>query len=128
MIIANGHIEFKLTDSTPRMINGYPTASEESWSDPIPCQINLSRTSTRERDNGEANTLIVVELIVEFQPLPESEQLRLTDLTGRELGEYVINAIPEPLEAVDQIIIKATRQEHGRKRTHNADCRDTRRD
>jgi hypothetical protein len=40
---------------------------------------------------------------VEEQPLPESEQLRLRDKNGTDLGEFSLIAPPEPMDAVCEI-------------------------
>lgn len=106
MIIPNGTISFKAKQAAgidPE--TGYPVKpSGEEWGRPIPCQYsavkysNLAATAA-----GEHFTLASYSLLVEMQPLP-SEQLRLTDRHGRELGRFsVIKA--EELEAVGQVRI-----------------------
>lgn len=108
MIIANGAIEFKL--KAPAGIDpatGYPRpAGEAGWSVPIPCQyIPVSRTLLTRTAGGERITKSSYTVLIEMQPLPESEQVRLTDAGGRCLGEFSMAAPPEMLDAVDEIKI-----------------------
>lgn len=108
MIIENGTIEFK--QKAPGAIDpetGYPSkATQVGWSEAIPCQFYptscelLARTPA-----GERITKASYVVLVEEQPLPESEQLRLTDLQGRALGEFSLLAPPQTLEAVCEIKI-----------------------
>ena len=103
MIIENGTIEFK--EKTPGKIDpetGYPTkATAVGWSKPIPCQFitNLGRV------NGERFTTATYTVLIEEQPLPSSEQIRLTERSGKVLGEFSLIAPPEALEAVGEIRI-----------------------
>lgn len=108
MIIENGTIEFK--QKTPGQIDpetGYPSKPTESgWSDPIPCQfIPVNRTLLFKTENGERITTATYTVLIEKQPLPESEQLRLTTTGGKSLGEFSLIAPPELLEAVCEIKI-----------------------
>lgn len=107
MIIENGTIEFKA--KTPGQIDpetGYPTdAAEVGWSDPIPCQFIPNNRNNLGRVNGEHFTTATYTVLIEEQPLPESEQLRLKDRSGKELGEFSLIAPPEAMEAVCEIKI-----------------------
>ncbi len=108
MIIENGTIEFK--QKTPGKIDpetGYPSkATEVGWSDPIPCQFNpVNRHLLAKTPNGERITKATYMVLIEEQPLPESEQLRLTSREGKNLGEFSLIAPPETLEAVCEIKI-----------------------
>lgn len=44
-------------------------------------------------------------VLIEMQPLPESEQLHLKNLKGESLGKFSLIAPPEMLEAVCEIKI-----------------------
>ena len=109
MIIENGTIEFK--QKTPGTIDpetGYPSkATEVEWSEPIPCQyIPYSRQLLLRTGSGERITKATYKVLVEEQPLPDSEQVRLTDdRTGASLGEFSLLAPPALLEAVCEIKI-----------------------
>lgn len=108
MIIENGTIEFK--KKAPGTIDpqtGYPAkAKEAGWSDPIPCQfIPVSRYLLLRTPEGERITKSTYKVLIEMQPLPKSEQLRLKSLDGESLGEFSMIAPPETLEAVDEIKI-----------------------
>ncbi len=107
MIIENGTIEFK--QKTPGTIDpetGYPTkATEVSWGKPIPCQYLPNNRNNLGRVNGERFTTATYTVLLEEQPLPESEQIRLTDRSGKVLGEFSLIAPPEALEAVGEIKI-----------------------
>lgn len=108
MIIENGTIEFK--QKTPGTIDpktGYPSKPETNgWMAPIPCQyIPVNRTLLTKSGNGERITKATYMILIEMQALPKSEQLRLTDTTGKSLGEFSMIAPPETLEAVCEIKI-----------------------
>lgn len=108
MIIENGTIEFK--QKAPGAIDpetGYPSkASHVDWCDLIPCQFYpTNRELLAKTPAGERITKASYVVLIEEQPLPESEQLRLTDKQGRPLGEFSLLAPPETLEAVCEIKI-----------------------
>lgn len=107
MIIPNGTIEFK--KKTPGTIDpetGYPQqATEVGWGEPIPCQFLPINRNLLARTLGEPITKATYTVLIEEQPIPEAEQLRLTDRTGRTLGEFSLIAPPEALEAVAEIKI-----------------------
>lgn len=108
MIIENGTIEFK--KKTPGTIDpetGHPSkATEVGWSDPIPCQfIPVNRHLLMKTPEGERMTKATYTVLLEEQPLPDSEQIRLTDGSGKALGEFSLIAPPEALEAVGEIKI-----------------------
>lgn len=107
MIIENGTIEFKR--KTPVQIDpetGYPTKpTEVGWSDPIPCQYLPVNRNLLAKTNGEPTTKATYTVLIEEQPLPEAEQIRLTDKSGKNLGEFSMIAPPEALEAVAEIKI-----------------------
>lgn len=105
MIIPNGTIAFK--QKTPGGIDpetGYPSKHTAStWGDPIPCQYLPNSRSNLGKVNGERFTTAHYTLLLEEQPLPDSEQLRLTDETGKSLGEFSLLSPPENLTAVGEI-------------------------
>ncbi|MGN0237600.1 MAG: hypothetical protein ACI4AK_05895 [Lepagella sp.] len=107
MIIPNGTIEFK--EKTPGKIDpetGYPsTSSQVAWSDPIPCQYVANNRTYLGKVNGERFTFAnYVVFIDDFTPFPDSEQVRLKDKTGKDLGEYSLMST-EKYEAISQIKI-----------------------
>lgn len=105
MIIPNGTLEFK--SKTPGGIDpktGYPRpATDAGWSEPIPCQFIPTSGNLLARSNGERITKASFTVLLNEQPLPESEQVRLTDDNGRSVGEYSLIAPPEHWVAVSQI-------------------------
>lgn len=105
MIIQNGTIEFK--EKTPGTIDpetGYPTKpTSVSWGEPIPCQFLPNNRNNLGKVNGERFTTATYTVLLEEQELPESEQIRLTDRSGKNLGEFSLIAPPEYLEAVGEI-------------------------
>lgn len=107
MIIENGTIEFK--EKTPGRIDpetGYPTkAANARWGKPIPCQFLPNNRNNLGRVNGERFTTASYTVLLEEQPLPSSEQVRLTDSGGKILGEFSMIAPPEFLDAVSEIKI-----------------------
>lgn len=107
MIIENGTIEFK--EKTPGTIDpetGYPTkATAIGWSKPIPCQFIPNNRTNLGRVNGERFTTATYTVLIEEQSLPSSEQIRLTERSGKVLGEFSLIAPPEALEAVGEIRI-----------------------
>lgn len=107
MIIPNGTIEFK--EKIPGGIDpetGYPTkATEVGWGKPIPCQFIPNSRTNLGRVNGERFTTATYTVLIEEQPLPTSEQVRLKESDGKVLGEFSLIAPPEALEAVGEIRI-----------------------
>lgn len=105
MVIENGTIEFK--EKTPGMIDpetGYPIKpTAVGWGKPIPCQFLPNNRNNLGRVNGERFTTATYTVLLEEQELPESEQIRLTDRSGKNLGEFSLIAPPEYLEAVGEI-------------------------
>lgn len=107
MIIENGTIEFK--EKTPGKIDpetGYPTkATAVGWSKPIPCQFIPNNRTNLGRVNGERFTTATYTVLIEEQPLPSSEQIRLTERSGKDYRRILIDCAPEALEAVGEIRI-----------------------
>lgn len=107
MIIENGTIEFK--EKTPGKIDpetGYPQkASAIRWGKPIPCQYQPNSRNNLGRVNGESFTTASYTVLLEEQPLPKSEQVRLKGSDGTSLGEFSLISPPEFLEAVSEIRI-----------------------
>lgn len=105
MIIQNGMIEFRITKGgglNPE--TGYPvTPSSPSYSESIPCQFKANRYNSLGVVNGEHYTIARYEILIEEQPV-QSEQIRLKDMSGKEIGTFSIIQV-EPLEAVCQIRI-----------------------
>lgn len=106
MIIENGTIEFKEKSAggiDPE--TGYPQKSTSAWGEPTPCQFTPINRNLLARHIGEPITQATYTVLVEEQPLPDAEQLRLKDRTGKSLGEFSLIAPPEALEAVGEIKI-----------------------
>ena len=99
MIIQNGNIEVK--KKAGGGINpetGYPIPATESWEPKIPCQYRANTHDNKGRSNGEAFTIAAYEVLIEGAGF-DAERVRLSNLTGRTLGEFSIMSA-EPLEAV----------------------------
>jgi hypothetical protein len=106
MIIQNGTVEFKLKQvQAIDPATGFPSKAEERWGEPIPCQFLPNSRNNLGRVNGEHFTTASYTVLLEEQPLPASEQLRLKDMNGTELGEFTLIAPPEPMDAVSEIKI-----------------------
>ena len=107
MIIPNGTIEFK--EKTPGCIDpetGYPSKpTQGGWGIPIPCQYIPNSRNNLGKVNGERFTTASYTLLLEEQPLPDIEQIRLSDANGNSLGEFSLISPPEALEAVGEIKI-----------------------
>lgn len=105
MIIQNGTIEFKTKTSggiDPE--TGYPVnPSSVVWGAPVPCQFRAKTFNQLWIANGEHRTLASYEILIEEQPVP-TEQIRLKELSGKEIGTFSIIQV-EPLEAVCEIRI-----------------------
>lgn len=105
MIIQNGTIEFKTkTANGIDPETGYPIKpSSVAWGELIPCQFKAKKFNQLGIIKGEHFTVASYEILIEEQPGP-SEQLRLKDLSGKEIGTFsIIQA--EPLEAVCEVRI-----------------------
>lgn len=105
MIIPNGTIQFK--EKTPGGIDpetGYPSKpTKGGWGNPIPCQYIPNSRNNLGKVNGERFTTASYTLLLEEQPLPDIEQIQLTDDSGKSLGEFSLISPPEALEAVGEI-------------------------
>ena len=105
MIIQNGTIEIKT--KVAGGINpetGYPVKpTSVSWKKPIPCQFIVNKRDNLGVTNGEHFTIASYVVLIEEQPF-DAEQVRLTDMSGNEIGEFSIIKIV-PLEAVGEIEI-----------------------
>lgn len=105
MIIENGKIEFKVKKSfgfDPE--TGYPVEAEASWGKPIPCQFIPNTGNNLGKVDGVRFTTASHTILIEIQPLPQSEQIRLTDsISGECLGEFSLIMKPEIFRAVGQI-------------------------
>lgn len=107
MIIENGTIEFK-QKATAKIDpeTGYPQKpTSVGWGKPIPCQFLPINRNLLAKTLGEPITKATYTVLIEEQPLPEAEQLRLKDRTGKNIGEFSLIAPPESLEAVAEIKI-----------------------
>lgn len=107
MIIQNGTIELKQKTSGGGIdpVTGYPAKpASVSWGDPIPCQYSANKYSNLGRVSGEHFTAAEYSVLIEEQPLGDTEQLRLKDRKGNVVGEFSIIQV-EPLEAVCEIRI-----------------------
>lgn len=105
MLIQNGTIEFKTkTAGGIDPETGYPVKpSSVAWGEPVPCQFKAKKFNQLGIIKGEHFTVASYEILIEEQPVP-SEQLRLKDLSEKEIGTFsIIQA--EPLEAVCEVRI-----------------------
>lgn len=104
MIIQNGNIEAITVAESGRDPNtGYPVAGSVSYSEKIPCQYFLKTNrqfvlAEGERKETEQYQILVEEQQGAFNP----EQVRLSDLNGNVIGEFVVETV-EPLEAVSEV-------------------------
>lgn len=105
MIIQNGNISFKYKTGGGLDDDGYPVAPSITWSDPIPCQFVPKTLNLQAAESG--NTYIKqgysVYINSDLSLIP-TEQLRLTTLTGVEIGEFSVISVQE-LRAVGQTVI-----------------------
>lgn len=105
MIIPNGTIQVKRkTAGGIDPATGYPVAPTAEWGEPVPCQWAANKFDRLGRVRGEHFTVASFSVLIEWRPLGGVEQVRLRDLSGRELGEFSIMSV-EPLEAVGQLRI-----------------------
>lgn len=107
MIIDNGTIEFKRKAPAAPVLDpetGLPQMPQQTgWDKPIPCQIIPNTQNLKGSYDGEHFTIASFTILIEEQPLPQSEQVRLTAKCGREIGEFSLIAPPEYLQAVCEI-------------------------
>lgn len=106
MIIENGKIEFKVKNDWGGIDpdTGYPIEAEASWGMPIPCQFMPNTGNNLGKTDGVRFTTASYTVLIEAQPLPQSEQIRLTDsISGECLGEFSLIMNPIHLSAVGQI-------------------------
>lgn len=104
MIIQNGTIEIKMkTGGGIDPATGFPVRPAEEWGAPIPCQFYANRRNNLGRSNGEHFTVASYIILIEFLSF-EGEEIRLSDRTGRTVGEYSVMSA-EPLDAVSQTMI-----------------------
>ncbi len=107
MIIANGTIEIKrkTTGGAIDPETGYPRKPDAvEWSEPIPCQYFANRYNNLGQVNGEHFKLAQYTVLIEERRPFDVEQVRLTTLSGRVVGEFSVIQI-EPLQAVCEIRI-----------------------
>lgn len=105
MIIENGTIEFKVkTGGGVDPETGYPAAPAVEWGEPVPCQYIPNKNSFLGRSNGEHFTVASYQILIDAMHTVESEQLRLKDASGREIGQFSVIS-HEFLQAVDEIRI-----------------------
>lgn len=105
MIIDNGTIEFKLKQGGGiNTDTGYPVTPSESWGEPLPCQYTPNSLNNLGRVQGERFVAASYTILIEQQPLQDSEQVRMKDRDGNVVGEFSIISV-EPLDAVEQIRI-----------------------
>lgn len=108
MIIANGTIEIKRKTTDGNGLDpetGYPRkATAVEWSDPIPCQYYANKYDNLGQVNGEHFKLAQYTVLIEERRPFDAEQIRLTTLSGRVVGEFPVIQI-EPLRAVCEIRI-----------------------
>ena len=104
MIIANGTIRFKST-SGGLDERGYPVKAAALWGEAIPCQYVPKSVDLTARSAESPTAVRSYEIYLPL-PLPAdySEQLKLTDEGGEELGEYSVQSA-ETMRAVQQVLI-----------------------
>lgn len=106
MIIQNGNIEFKIkTAGGIDPVTGYPQKPSARWSEQIPCQYVPKQIDLQARSGGNAKVTSSYEVYITM-PLPvyETEQIRLTDMSGNVVGEYSMLSMQE-LVAVQEVKI-----------------------
>lgn len=105
MIIENGTIELKYKEGGGfDPTTNYPVKpASVYWGEPIPCQYTATRYNNLARVNGEAFNAAEYSILIEERTI-DSEQLRLKDRNGNEVGEFSIKQV-EPLEAVCELRI-----------------------
>lgn len=107
MIIQNGYIEYVAVNGGGLdSETGHPLASTKEYGELTPCQFVPASRNLLAKSNGEPVTSESWNIYVEAlcRHYEAGERLRLTDLCGKEIGEYsVIRAIP--LVAVCQVVI-----------------------
>lgn len=105
MIIQNGYIEVKTKKGGGiDPVNGFPLPVEVSWGRPVPCQYVPNRHNNLGRTAQEGHfTVASYSVYIEEQPF-SAEQIRLSDMSGTNLGEFSIIQV-EPLVAVGEIRI-----------------------
>lgn len=106
MIIENGTIEIKHKQAGGiDLETGHPIhSSNVTYGSPIPCQYIINRYNALAMSQGEHVTLASYQVLIDEQPFDDAEQIRLTDKSGKVVGEFSIIKI-EPLEAVCEIRI-----------------------
>lgn len=108
MIIPNGQLEVKRKSVSGHqgvdLETGYAVRpSSQSWGKPFPCQYMVSKYDALARSGGEPVTKATYQVLIEEQAQPfAAEQVRLTDLSGREIGTFSIIQV-EPLAAVGEV-------------------------
>lgn len=105
MIIPNGTIKTKQKAGggiDPETGYAVPPVSV-GWGEPIPCQFSATRFDWQAKLRGEPVTQKSFSILIEEQEF-QAEQIRLTDRSGKVIGDFPIKQI-EPLEAVCQLRI-----------------------
>lgn len=101
MIIANGTVRFKYKCGGGLDERGYPVKAAAIWGDPVPCQYVAKAVDLTARSAESPTASRSYEIYLDL-PLPDyTEQLKLTDEGGGELGEYSVQSA-ETLRAVQQ--------------------------
>lgn len=104
MIIQNGTIQIKEKVGggiDPK--TGHPIRPNASFGDAIACQYLPNKYNTLATSKGEHFTQAEYQVLLDDDGQPfTAEQIRLTDRSGKVLGEFSVMQI-EPLEAVNQI-------------------------
>jgi hypothetical protein len=105
MIIQNGTLQIKQKQAGGiDHETGHPIRSSvASYGEPIPCQYIVNTYNALGLSQGEHATLASYQVLIDEQPFT-AEQLRLTDRTGKVIGDFSVIWI-EPLEAVCEIRI-----------------------
>lgn len=107
MIIANGHIQFKVKALPVVGTDGWVIApGSATWGEAIPCQWTPSSANTLQAVvEGEHITKVSFTILVEDDiQIGSQEQVLLTDCNGTPLGEYSVISF-EHLAAVGQVRI-----------------------
>lgn len=105
MIIQNGTIQIKQKQAggiDPE--TGHPIRSTSvSYGEPIPCQYIANSYNALGQSKGEHVTIASYQVLIDTRDF-EAEQIRLTDKTGKIIGDFSVIWI-EPLDAVCEIRI-----------------------
>jgi len=109
MIIQNGNIEpVIVTDGGYDPTSGYPLDETVTYGAKVPCQYILNNSRQMMLANGERLETEGYQILIEQQPqgFTKPDKVRLSDLSGNDIGVFVVDSM-EHLDAVSEIRIIA---------------------